>query len=272
MKKKKLIYVLSGLLMMVLLVAGCGNKDKSSSTSSSSKPLAGKTYTVAINATFPPFESTKINKNNGKTEYVGFDMDLLKQMSKDLGFKYKIKNMEFKGLVGALKSKRADFVISGISPTAERKKSVDFSKTYFQAKTAALYKKSSPYKTNASLKNVKVSAVFGTEYDDLANAVSGKVTSLDSSPAAIQELTNGNVKAVILDASQAAVKDKENHKLSYSILDTEDKVSSDFAIALPKDSKLTKSLNKEITKLQKDGTIKKLTVKWMGKQFVNNEK
>lgn len=270
MKKSKILWIVTGMLVLMLVVSGCGSKASSSNKTDSSKPLSGKTYTVAINATFPPFESTKINKNTGKTEYVGFDMDLLKQMSKDLGFKYKIKNMDFKGLVGAVQSNRADIIISGISPTAQRKKSVSFSNPYFQAKTAALYKKSDPYKTNASLKGVKVSTVFGTEYDNLAKAVGAKVTSLDSSPAAIQELTNNSAKAVILDASQAAVKAKQNKKLSYSILDAEDKVSSDFAMAFPKGSKLTKTFNKEIKALKKDGTIKKLTVKWMGKQFLKN--
>ncbi|WP_461240590.1 transporter substrate-binding domain-containing protein [Paucilactobacillus sp. N302-9] len=267
MKKQKLAFILASLLTLILVVAGCGSK-KTSTSSDSSKPLSGKTYTVAINATFAPFESTKINKNTGKTEYVGFDMDLLKQMSKDLGFKYKIKNMEFKGLVGALQSGRADMVISGISPTAERKKSVDFTDAYFTAKTAALYKKKTAFKTNDSLKGVKVAAVFGTEYDDLAKADGAKTTSLDSSPAALQELNNGNVKAVIMDASQAALKSKENSKLGYSILSTENKVSSQFAIALPKNSKNTKQFNKELKKLQDNGTIKKLTVKWMGKEFV----
>ncbi len=276
--KKKLSLLMVAFLTFAVILAGCGSDNKkagstASSSETSNKALSGKHYKLALNATFAPFESTEVDKN-GDTKYVGFDMDLIKKMSKDLGFTYEVKDMEFKGLIGELQSGRADFVISGLSPTEERKKTVDFSDSYFNVKTAILYNKKNDYKTVSSLKGVKVATVFGTEYDNLAKSIGADTTSLDSSPVCMQELNNGRVEAVIMDASQAAVKCKENKDLAYSVVPAEDMnegVSSTFAIAFPKDSKLVSIFNKEIKKLQDNGTIDKLTVKWMGKEFLKNE-
>ena len=47
---------------------------------------------VGTSAGYPPFEFT--TKKDGKTEYVGFEMSLARQLAKDLGVKLEIKNME----------------------------------------------------------------------------------------------------------------------------------------------------------------------------------
>ena len=48
---------------------------------------------VGTSAGYPPYEFT--TKKNGKTEYIGFEMSLAKQLAKDLGVKLEIKNMDF---------------------------------------------------------------------------------------------------------------------------------------------------------------------------------
>lgn len=48
---------------------------------------------VGTSAGYPPFEFT--TKKDGKTEYVGFEMSLARQLAKDLGVKLEIKNMDF---------------------------------------------------------------------------------------------------------------------------------------------------------------------------------
>ncbi|MCT7855955.1 MAG: transporter substrate-binding domain-containing protein, partial [Lactobacillus iners] len=43
-----------------------------------------------------------------------------------------VKNMSFDSLLVALETRKVDMVISGLTPTPERKKSVDFSKIYYR--------------------------------------------------------------------------------------------------------------------------------------------
>src|SRR3712207_1713570 len=84
---------------------------------------------VGTSADYPPYEF--ITKVNGQTKIVGFEMEMAKQIAKDLGVKLVVKNMQFDSLLVALETGKIDVIISGMSPTAERKKSVAFSKIYY---------------------------------------------------------------------------------------------------------------------------------------------
>jgi ABC-type amino acid transport/signal transduction systems, periplasmic component/domain len=64
------------------------------------------TLVVGTSADYPPYEFT--TKKNGKTEYVGFEMDVAKQFAKDLGVKLVIKNMDFDSLLVALESHKVE--------------------------------------------------------------------------------------------------------------------------------------------------------------------
>ena len=95
MRRNKALLFCCAVLLVAGMLAGCA--------SAADKPLAGKHFKLAMNATFAPFESVSI-KSDGKSEIVGFDVDLLNAMAADLGFTYEIKDMEFKGLIGELHS------------------------------------------------------------------------------------------------------------------------------------------------------------------------
>jgi len=77
-----------------------------------------KSWVLAINATFPPFESI----DDTTAGFVGIDIDLANYIAEKLGVKMEIQDMQFSALVPTLQSGRADIIISGISPTAERKR------------------------------------------------------------------------------------------------------------------------------------------------------
>ena len=85
---------------------------------------------VGTSADYPPLEFTA--SENGKTKYVGVDIELAKDIAKDLGVKLVIKNMSFDSLLVALETGKVDMVISAMTPTPERKQSVAFSKIYYK--------------------------------------------------------------------------------------------------------------------------------------------
>lgn len=245
-----------------------GEEGESFITSPKEKPLLGKHLIMAVNATFPPFESIEL-KENGKEEIVGFDMDIAKLLSEKLGFTYDINNMEFNGLVGALQSKRADFILSGISPTEERKKSIDFTIDYFHPKTAIICLKNKNLYSLKKLEGKMIATTFGTNYANIAERVkNGKVTLLNSSPLVMQELLNERVDAAIIDASQASEFMKKYNNLEFHVLpESEVKSTDSYAIGCQKGSELVEIFNKALTELEESGEIEKLVVKWMGKEF-----
>ena len=89
-----------------------------------------KELVVGTSADYPPLEFT--TSVNGNTKYVGVDIELAKDIAKDLHAKLVIKNMSFDSLLVALETGKVDMVISAMTPNPERKKSVDFSKIYYK--------------------------------------------------------------------------------------------------------------------------------------------
>lgn len=101
--------------------------------------LTKGTLVVGTSADYPPYEFTV--KQNDKTKYVGFDMQIAQALAKKLGVKLVIKNMDFDSLLVALQTHKVDMVIAGMNATAERKKSVGFSNVYYSGDEAILVNK-----------------------------------------------------------------------------------------------------------------------------------
>lgn len=113
MKMKKLGAIVLAGLMAVSLV-GCGGNSSSKNEE--------KTYIIATDKTYPPFE---MEDDSGKL--VGVDMDLIRAIAKDQKFKIKINSLGFDAACTALESGEADGVIAGMSINDERKQKYDFS-------------------------------------------------------------------------------------------------------------------------------------------------
>lgn len=283
LKYKKSIVLVLALVMLSALVIGCSQSvEPEKSASVATEPtvseksdgdvknsLEGKHLRYAVNATFPPFESVQIV--NGSSNYIGMDIELVDYLSKQLGFTYEITDMAFAGLIGAIQSDRADFVASGISPTAERLKNVDFSVSYYYPGVAVVSKKGSSLTTLDALKGKKIVVGFGTTYEQWAkdNIEGADVLAIDGTPAVIQELKNSRGDAGILDANQAAEFVKQNPELQFNVLDYDRSKENSFAIAFPKDSELTDIFNKELNKMLENGEMDKLIIKWCGEEFAS---
>ena len=68
----------------------------------------------------------------GTNQYAnGYDVQIAKKVAEELGKKPLIVKTSWNGLIPALTSGKIDMIIAGMSPTAERKKEVAFSKSYY---------------------------------------------------------------------------------------------------------------------------------------------
>ena len=76
--------------MLALAAAGCGGSDKADAP----KEAANGKLTIAINATFPPFESVK----EGTHDYVGVDIDIARYIGQKLGKEVTFTDMKFASL------------------------------------------------------------------------------------------------------------------------------------------------------------------------------
>ena len=136
-KLTKKLLALGAAAILALAAAGCGGSDKADAP----KEAANGKLTIAINATFPPFESVK----EGTHDYVGVDIDIARYIGQKLGKEVTFTDMKFASLVPTLQSGRADMIVSAISPTDERKEVLDFTEPYYYPMKAIICQKGAGY-------------------------------------------------------------------------------------------------------------------------------
>ncbi|WP_339193705.1 ABC transporter permease subunit [Paenibacillus sp. FSL P4-0176] len=171
-----------------------GNTDNSSS----------KKLVLGTSADFAPYEFHKVI--NGKDEIVGFDIEIAKEIAKDLGAELVIEDMGFDGLLPSLQSGRVDLVISGMTPTDERKKSIDFSDTYYKSKQVIMVRNvdKDKYPTMAELENAKIGVQKGSIQETIGQSIPGaKLTALDKISDIVLQLQTKRIDAAIVEDTVA---------------------------------------------------------------------
>jgi len=117
-----------------------------------------KTITVATDATWPPMEFVDAQKS-----IVGLDIDFLKAVAKEAGFKVVFKNTAWDGIFAGIEAGKYDAIISSVTITDERKKTMDFSDPYINAGQILVVPKTTKgVKVLVDLKGKKAGAQIGT--------------------------------------------------------------------------------------------------------------
>ncbi|OAT74659.1 transporter substrate-binding domain-containing protein [Parageobacillus thermoglucosidasius] len=257
MKKLVSLFVSSILLIGLLSACGAGGEEKNGSGAQK------KVLKMGTSADYAPFEYIDTAKGN---EIIGFDVDLAKMITKELGYEFEIVDMDFTGLIPALQSGKVDFVLAGMTPTKDRKKNVDFSDVYYVSRNMIVSKKGSGIKKVEDLKGKTVGVQTGSiqegEAKKIAKTVDMKIESRNRIPELIQEIQAGRFDAAIIEDTVAkGYLQTSNGKLEgYTIPTNEQEAGS--AIAFPKGSKLRDEFNKVLREKIKNGEVDKLIKKW----------
>lgn len=255
----KSIFVFLATAMLAMMLVGCGGEKKEAAQDAGK----GDKWLVAINSTFPPFESVK----EGTKDFQGVDIDIANYIAQKMNKKIEFTDMKFASLVPTLQSGRADIIISAISPTAEREKVVDFSKPYYFPMKAIICKKGANIDTLDKLKGQKAGASMGTTFVKELKAVDGiDVVEMDTTPLVVQDIKNGRLAGGLFDSSQAAVFVKQNSDLEIHVLQGPVLKDDTFAIALPKGSKDTAKINEILKEMRTNGEMHKILVKHLGEE------
>lgn len=154
--------------------------------------------TVGMEMSYPPFE---FKTPNGEPD--GVDVRIAEELAKYLGLPLVLENYAWDGLIPALQSSRIDLIISAMTATDERRKSIDFSDPYVYTALAMLVQKNSPIKSVEDLKKpgAKVTAKIGTTGESYTReALPGAALSvLDDEVACVLEVGQGRADAFIYD-------------------------------------------------------------------------
>ncbi|KAB2898650.1 MAG: transporter substrate-binding domain-containing protein [Burkholderiaceae bacterium] len=212
---------------------------------------------VGTDATFPPMEFVE----NGKR--TGFDIELVEAIGKAMGKQVEWVDIDFKGLIPGLISKRFDMAVSAIYITDERKKVVDFTEPYYAGGLVAMVKDgNTAIKKLADLDGKKVSVQVGTKSVGFMTEKFPKVQRVEVEKN--QEMFNlvdiGRADAAVTGkpAAYQYVRTRPGLRVLEEQLTTEE-----YGMALRKDApELTKAVNVAIAKLKADGTYAAIVKKW----------
>ncbi|WP_105992447.1 ABC transporter permease subunit [Staphylococcus simulans] len=212
---------------------------------------------VGLSADYAPleFETTK----NGKREFAGIDIELAKKIAKDNHLKLKIENMSFDSLLGALKTGKIDMIISGMTPTPERKKEVDFSDSYLKSGQSMVVKKTDldKYKSLRDFDNKRIGAQKQTTQEQLAKTEinNADVHAMTRLPETILSLKSGKVDGIIIEKPVAEAYLQQNPELGFANVKFHEP-EKDTSIALPKNSPVfLAQLNKSIKDMKDQGLM-----------------
>lgn len=162
MKKIKQL-ALAFVLSLLAVLSFAGTKQVNAADNSLQEIKDKGTIIMGTSPDYAPYEF--LVNVGGKNRVEGMDVEVGKAIAKDMGVKLQIKQMDFDQLLVALETGKVDMVLSGMSPTNERAKSVDFSHVYYQGGQDILVNKADAKlyaKGHTALQGKKIGAQTGS--------------------------------------------------------------------------------------------------------------
>jgi len=260
--KKIFLMLITVSLLVVMLLSGCGKK-----TDAASAEGADNTFKVGMEAGYAPFNWTQLDNSNGgvkiqdAAEYAGgYDVEIAKLIAEHLGKELVIVKTEWEGLIPALTSGKIDAIIAGMSPTADRMESIDFSDIYYTSDLVMVVKKGGKYDGATSIhdfKGAKITAQLNTFHYTVIDQIEGvlKQTAMDNFPAMRVALESGIIDGYISERPEGVSAEAANSNFKMvEFTDGFETSPEDTAIAVgvKKGSELTAKINEALAKISEE--------------------
>jgi len=264
--KKSLMLLMVLTLAVVLMFTGCGGNESKEEP----KEEESSTFVVGLEAGYPPFNWTQNDDSNGAVQIQGsqefaggYDVEIAKKIADGLGKELVIVKTEWDGLVPALISSKIDAIIAGMSPTAERKETIDFSDNYYKSDLIMVVLKDGDYSDATELADfagATVTAQLNTFHYSVIDQIEGvqKETAMDNFPAMRVALESGMIDGYVSERPEGISAAAANDKFTF-IEFTDGFATSDddtaIAVGLRKDSELTALINEILAEISLEEQI-----------------
>ena len=237
------------LFALLLLLTACSKRDA---------------LVIGMDATYPPFEFV-----DEKGQISGVSVEIGREIGKTAGKEVEFRNINFDGLITALRTGSIDLVISSMTASDERRKSIDFSEPYVKTGLAILAGKDAPVQSVADLQapGRKVVVRLGTTGESWArqNLPQAEIKALDLDTACVLEVVNGNLDAWVYDQLSIMNYHAKHPEKTRAILAPLREES--WAVGLQQGDAARKALvNETLARMRKDGSFAKLAEQFMAKE------
>lgn len=189
--------------------------------------LADGQFRVGMECDYPPFNWTQVDAAEGVVPIEGgmgyaggYDVEIAKRVAEGLGKELVIVKVEWDGLIQKLNAGQIDAVIAGMSPTAERKITVDFTDAYYNSDLVVVVRKDSQYASAASLQDLsgaKITGQLNTFHYTVIDQIPGvqKMPAMDTFPTMTVALTSGRIDGYISERPGAVSACASNDALTF---------------------------------------------------------
>lgn len=238
-----------------LSVAGCGGD---------SGPVIDKVKSdgvlkVGTEGTYSPFT---FQGPDGKL--TGYDVDVVNAIGQKLGVRVEFVTTPFDSIFAGLEAKRYDLVANQVTINDDRKTKYDLSDPYTVSDGVIVTRSDDDtIKSLTDLKGKTTAQSSTSNWAKVAADAGAKVESVEGFVQAIQLLKDRRVDATVNDTLAVAEYQKQSNDSGVKVAgQTGD--TSEQALAARKDSGLIPDVNKALSELKADGTLKSISEKYFG--------
>ena len=276
MKKRLLLFLVMSLIVSSFLI-GCSAKEEKApegdaivengDTEKDSEDTEDGVFKVGMEAGYAPFNWTQIGDANGGVEIEGnpefaggYDVEIAKRVAEHLGKDLVIVKTKWEGLVPSLTSGKIDAIMAGMSPTAERMESIDFSDNYYKSDLVMVVKKGGEYENASSIQDFSgatITAQNTTFHYTVIDQIDGvkKDTAMTDFPAMRVALESGMIDGYVSEAPEGESASSANENFAM-VRFTDGFVASDedtaIAVGLVQGSELREAINEALATISEE--------------------
>lgn len=257
-------------LTILLTFTACSNEGKTPKQEQNSNNTANteKVLRVGMECNYAPFNWTQSEETETSVPIEsggfadGYDVQIAKKIAEGLGYKLVIVKTEWEGLTPAVTSGKIDAIIAGMSPTAERAITIDFSDPYYESDLVVVVKKDGAFADAKSLEDFEGAKITGqlntfhySVIDQIPNV--NKQTAMQDFPAMVVALSSGKIDGYVSERPGAISAVESNPGLTFVSFEEGkgfEASPEDVAIAvgLKKGSDLKDKINEILQEISKE--------------------
>lgn len=248
--------MLTVLLVVAMLLMGCA---------------CAQTLRVGMECNYAPFNWTQADASEDAVALAGggyadgYDVRIAKRVAEAMGYDLEIVKTEWDGLIPSIMSGAIDCIIAGMSPTEERKATIDFTDPYYESDLVIVVKKDGAYANATSLADFSGATIVGqlnTFHDTVIDQIPdvNHATPMDTFPTMIVAVTSGAVDGYVSERPGAESAVATNPDLTYVVFEEgqgfeADPADTTIAVGVAKGSELLESINDALATISEEERV-----------------
>ena len=221
-----------------------------------------KELIVGMEMSFPPFEML-----DASGQPAGVSVDIARAMGQYLNRPIRFENIPFDGLIPSLKTGKIDLIISSLTMTEDRKKSIDFSDPYLKMGLAILASNKSDIQSISDVdkpgRNVAVKKGTTADIYAMQHFKNAKILVFNDESACAIEVGQGKADCFIYDQISVFQNWKRHQDRTRAILQPFEQ--EEWAMGIRKgNDDLRQQINNFIKQFKESGGFEQLGVKYLG--------